>query len=176
MLPAPVSAQDSTTLATRLLESHFRAREAFTRALDPILSDRFELDMRDYMILRWIDQQDLTPSGLAQILHVPGYATSRLLDPFIKRDLVRRVVDQADARRFRLHLTPKGRAIVEAVNQEVTTRLGHLLTDLGPERAELLLESLDLLSRIESPSASPRDGRASPMSTGGGERGPSGPT
>ncbi len=142
---------DATVLATRLLEAHFQAREAFTRSITPVLHEKFDLDLRDYMILRWIDQQHLTPGGLARMLHIPGYATSRLLDPFIKRHLVQRVIDPDDARRYRLHVTDEGRTVIQTINQEVTRLLTRMLNDLGPERTELLLESLHTMAQLEAP-------------------------
>ncbi|MFC4455356.1 MarR family winged helix-turn-helix transcriptional regulator [Deinococcus sonorensis] len=148
MTPAPLD--DPTVLTTRVLEAHFQAREAFTRALDPVLRRTFDLDLRDYMILRWIERQDLTPGNLAQLLHVPGYATSRLLDPFIKRGLVQRLVDDTDARRYRLHLTDAGRAALRAIDTEMAVLLGRFLQDLGPERTGLLLDQLHAMAQLEA--------------------------
>ncbi|MFC5848875.1 MarR family winged helix-turn-helix transcriptional regulator [Deinococcus petrolearius] len=144
----------ATVLATRLLEAHYGARDAFTRLVDPLLRERYDLDMRDFMILRWIGEQELTPGSLAQLLHIPGYATSRLLDPFIKRNLVRREVTSADARRYRLHLTPEGHDVLQGINETLTEMVGKFIQELGAERFELLIEGLDALTRIDAKSFS----------------------
>ncbi|ADV65990.1 MarR family winged helix-turn-helix transcriptional regulator [Deinococcus maricopensis] len=145
--PAP----DPTALAARYLDAFYRAREAFGRAIGPTLRAQYDLDVRDYLILRWIQQQHLTPGSLAELLHVPSYATSRLLDPFIKRGLVQRQVDDTDARRYRLHLTPEGRAVTQAIEAHVAALLGQFLHDLGPQQTEQLLRSLEAFARLDTP-------------------------
>ncbi|WP_456831128.1 MarR family winged helix-turn-helix transcriptional regulator [Deinococcus sp. UYEF24] len=141
----------SDALAARYLEAFWRARETFAHAIAPVLRDDHDLDLRDYGVLRLIERQGFTPGGLAGVLQIPGYATSRVLDPLIKRGFVERQVDAADARRYRLHLTGTGRSVTRAIEHQVAKMIGQHLADLGPERTELVVSSLEAFAGMELP-------------------------
>ena len=144
----PTVATDA--LAARFLEAFWRARETFAHAIAPVLRDNHDLDLRDYGILRLIERQSFTPGALTEILQIPGYATSRLLDPLIRRGFIERHVDAADARRYRLYLTDAGRGITRTIEHQVSKMIGQHLADIGLDRTELVVSSLEAFAGMDS--------------------------
>ena len=104
-----------------------------------LFQDRFGLTVHELRVLRLIDDQPgVTFTSLARQTKFERSATSRILSRLIKQGLVRREIDEADARHFLLHVTPAGKALRDAadpLSREMEDLVMATLT--GPERAEL---------------------------------------
>lgn len=145
VMPSPPS-DDLTHLASRYLMSYWQHREHFARTLAPILKTEHDLELRDYAIMRYLESDSVTPSLLAEILQMPGYATSRLIDPLIKKGLITRSVDTGDARKYRLQLTDQGKMVTRAIEARFSAELARMFERLGKERTLVLLEIMEALS------------------------------
>lgn len=98
-------------------------RQSFTYQLASIAEDavgpparlfelRFGLNVHDLRVLRLIDDQPgVTFTSLAKQTKFERSATSRILSRLIKAKLVRREIDEDDARHFRLFVTEAGVAL-----------------------------------------------------------------
>ena len=73
---------------------------------------RFGRTIHELRVLRLIgDNPDTTFTWLTAATKIERSATSRILARLIKAGLVRREINEADARQFRLRITAKGRAL-----------------------------------------------------------------
>lgn len=103
-----------------------------------LFKDRFGLNVHELRVLRLIDDQPgVTFTSLARQTKFERSATSRILSRLIKQGLVRREIDEADARHFLLHVTPAGktlRAAADPFSLEMEDILLSALTE--DERAE----------------------------------------
>ncbi|WP_034336913.1 MarR family winged helix-turn-helix transcriptional regulator [Deinococcus misasensis] len=137
-----------TELASRYLLVYWQHREHFARMLAPILKAEHGLELRDYGILRYLEQDGVTPGVLSEVLHLPGYATSRLLDPLIKKGLIVRSVDPQDARRYLLQLTEQGRGVIRTIEGRFAQELARTFERLGKDRVMVLMDTLESLSKV----------------------------
>lgn len=77
-----------------------------------LFEKRFGLNVHELRVLRLIDDQPgVTFTRLAELTKFERSATSRILSRLIKARLVRREIDEDDARQFRLFATGTGRAL-----------------------------------------------------------------
>jgi DNA-binding MarR family transcriptional regulator len=84
------------------------AEDAITPAAK-LFKQRFGLDVRELRVLRLIgDEPGISFTELAHRTRFERSATSRMLSRLIKTALVRRVIDEEDARKFQFFLTQKG--------------------------------------------------------------------
>ncbi len=100
-------------------------RRSFTYQLASIAEDavgpaarlfesRFGLDVHELRVLRLVgDQPGVTFTTLSRQTKFERSATSRILSSLIKGGLVRREIDENDARHFRLYVTADGQALRE---------------------------------------------------------------
>lgn len=126
-------------------------RQSFTYHLASIAEDavapaarlfekRFGFNVHELRVLRLIDDQPaVTFTSLARQTKFERSATSRILSRLIKAGLVRREIDEDDARHFRLFATPAGRALREKADPLSLELESIILSTLtAAERAEFL--------------------------------------
>jgi DNA-binding MarR family transcriptional regulator len=133
-------------------------RQSFTYQLASIAEDavgpaarlfrnRFGLDVHELRVLRLIDDQPgVTFTSLARQTKFERSATSRILSRLIKAGLVRREIDEDDARQFRLHVTPKGRALRERADPLSLELEAMILSTLSAGERQDFRRILDKLS------------------------------
>ena len=81
--------------------------------------------------------EGINQGGLAEMLEVEPITLGRMIDRLQDAELVERRADPADRRAWRLHVTPKGLALVET------------LRPYASETFELALEGVDEAGRVE---------------------------
>jgi DNA-binding MarR family transcriptional regulator len=107
---------------------------------------RFGFDVHELRVLRLIDDEPgVTFTALADKTKFERSATSRILTRLVKSGLVRRRIDDRDARQFRLFSTPKGRAL-RAQADPLSLELEALM--LAPLSEAERQQFLGLLKRI----------------------------
>ena len=129
-------------------------------AIDPcakLFKQCFELDVRELRVLRLIgDEPGITFTELAQKTRFERSATSRILSRLIKNTLVRRTIDEVDARKFQFTLTQKGMALREKADPLSLELEALILSSLtGAERKEFrrILDKLSHWLSLEFPNA-----------------------
>ena len=109
-----------------------RAREAVMRRFRPVLTEH-DLTEQQWRVLRALVDADvpLTVGELAEQTFLLGPSLSRMLVTLTDRGLVTRSIDAADARRSKIAIGRRGRALVatiapgsEMVYDEITAQLG----------------------------------------------------
>lgn len=90
------------------------------------------------VLMTLLKSPGITQIEIANLIVMPGYATSRTLDSLEEKGLVKRCVDENSRRSFRIFLTQEGEEtapklfkIVEKVNQ-------HFMSDLSPTEKKQL--------------------------------------
>jgi DNA-binding MarR family transcriptional regulator len=134
-------------------------RQSFTYQLASIAEDavgpaarlfrtRFGLDVHELRVLRLIDDQPgVTFTSLARQTKFERSATSRILSRLIKSGLVRRKIDDNDARQFLLHVTQKGRALRERADPLSLELEALIMSTLTAAERQDFRRILDKLSR-----------------------------
>ena len=87
----------------------------------------------------------LTMGDFCKHLFTPCSTATDLADRMERAKLVERVRDKKDRRMVRLHLLPRGEAVLNEVITERQTFLGEVLKDYTDEEYVELLRSLELL-------------------------------
>ena len=133
-------------------------RQSFTYQLASIADDavgaaarlfenRFGFNVHELRVLRLIDDQPgVTFTSLAKQTRFERSATSRILSRLIKGGLVRREIDEDDARQFRLFVTPAGKALRERADPLSLEMEALILSNLTPAERNEFRRILDKLS------------------------------
>lgn len=118
-----------------------------------LFEQRFGLDVHELRVLRLIDDQPgVTFTALAQQTRFERSATSRILSRLVKAGLVKRAIDDHDARQFRLRATDAGRALrkrADPLSLEIETLILSALTDAEQTQFRRILEKLNLWLNVE---------------------------
>ncbi|OHV36743.1 MULTISPECIES: MarR family winged helix-turn-helix transcriptional regulator [Pseudofrankia] len=89
----------------------------------------------------------LIPSQLSSLLMMSRAGMTNRLDRLEKNGLVERTLDPEDRRSFRVHLTDKGRAVIDAAVTEHAQIVGRFSAVLSPDQRASLDEALRTLLR-----------------------------
>lgn len=108
---------------------------------------RFGIDVQALRVLRLVgDQPGVNFTTLAAQTRFERSATSRILSRLIKSGLVRRELDEHDARQFRLFITDKGIALRGQADPLSLALEELILSALPEEERQQFRQSLDKLS------------------------------
>ncbi|MDR3525011.1 MAG: MarR family transcriptional regulator [Acetobacteraceae bacterium] len=108
---------------------------------------RFGLDVQALRVLRLVgDQPGVNFTTLAAQTRFERSATSRILSRLIKAALVRRELDECDARQFRLFITDKGIELRQQADPLSLALEDLILSALAPDERVQFRQTLDKLS------------------------------
>ena len=80
---------------------------------------------------------------LSHALEVPLSTATHIVDWLVKNDYARRLDDPEDRRIVRVTLTEGGQDMYRAINEFITQRIEHFLSQFSPEDRENLLSLLN---------------------------------
>ncbi len=92
-------------------------------------------------------EQGITQQALADRLFVTKGNVCGLMDRMVEQDLVERRADPQDRRAYMLHLTPKGKQLIEKVLPTHGQVIVAQIEKLAPEKQKQLLDLLSELDR-----------------------------
>ena len=108
---------------------------------------RFGLDVQELRVLRLVgDQPGVNFTTLAAQTRFERSATSRILSRLIKSGLIRRELDEHDARQFRLFITDKGIELRRQADPLSLALENLILSALTPKERQQFRQALDKLS------------------------------
>lgn len=96
-------------------------------------------------LLLFSGERYLTAKSIAAALDVSKSRVTKIIESLIKKGLVQRVPDPADARVKLISLTQEGETRMESIAQVNSELHLNVLTDLEPEERKQVLRSLELL-------------------------------
>jgi len=109
------------------------------------------------VLFRLRKQEGLSQVDLAEVLELQPISLVRLLDRLVEQGLLERRHDPKDRRANRLHLTAKGRELVDDLDGLSSTILSDVLRDVSDDAIETSLITLrNIKERIKTLSDPPR--------------------
>ena len=109
------------------------------------------------VLFRLRKQEGLSQVDLADVLELQPISLVRLLDRLVEQGLLERRHDPKDRRANRLHLTAKGRQLVDDLDGLSSTILSDVLRDVSDDAIETSLFTLrNIKERIKTLSDPPR--------------------
>jgi len=87
-----------------------------------------------------------TMKEVADYLGIAPPSATSLINPFVKRGLIKRHFDEKDRRIVRLSVTEKGEKIIEEGYKGIARRLGKILSKLSGRQIKNLKDILNTLS------------------------------
>jgi MarR family transcriptional regulator for hemolysin len=92
--------------------------------------------------LIWIDRlgQDVRQNALADAIGIEGASLVRLLDELQSLDLITRVPDPSDRRANAVNLTPRGKVVVDEVNDTLAALRLEVFGDLSRVEIEAVVK------------------------------------
>ncbi|HEX2863070.1 MAG TPA: MarR family winged helix-turn-helix transcriptional regulator [Deinococcales bacterium] len=144
--------QEIASEPQRFMVASWRLYRGFLNTAASRLDRQLGLSVREVFVLKRISSGLRHPGQLGEALDLPSHTTSRVLDPLVKAGLIKRVLDEGDARRVLLSLTPEGEERLSAAATEWEDEAARLLERLPAERRAAFLADLETI-------AGPRDAR-----------------
>jgi len=109
------------------------------------------------VLFRLRKQEGLSQVDLAEVLELQPISLVRLLDRLVEQGLLERRHDPKDRRANRLHLTAKGRQLVDDLDGLSSTILSDVLRDVSDDAIETSFVTLrNIKERIKTLSDPPR--------------------
>lgn len=138
----------------RLLHSCLIVR----RQLSKLLSSG-ELSQGEYLVLRniWLSKQRVADerlpafrraADLSEILELSRPSITRILNDLERKGYVTRSIDPNDRRQINIELTADGEKAVQKANEKITALAERLVTALGDNDTDKLIELLGKLADI----------------------------
>lgn len=130
-----------------------RAMRRMTRAIDlhsRRLASEAGLTVPQLVCLRAIhnDEREVTPSRLAEEVHLSRATITGILDRLSKRDLVVRERTNPDRRVVTLHLTEAGSELLDQAPSPLHSQLARRLSGLPPDKQSEIYEVLEEVVRM----------------------------
>ncbi|WP_233270569.1 MarR family winged helix-turn-helix transcriptional regulator [Chachezhania sediminis] len=108
----------------------------------------FDLKIRSFSALSLIvGRPGITLTELAEVLQVERSNLVLIMDELEQRDLIARVRDPKDRRRYSLHATIRGRRLLEKASAATSAEEGRLTANLTDDELDTLLK---LLRKLET--------------------------
>lgn len=130
------------SLAGRLLA----AREAIMAPLRPALRDAGVTEQQWRVLRVLLDAEAIDVSALSAAALLRPPSLTRILRELQGRGLVERQVDQRDARRAFVSITPEGRRIADSTIETMLALLDRYADAFGVERLQALIDELALFT------------------------------
>jgi DNA-binding MarR family transcriptional regulator len=131
----------------RFLKGFWNLRQRLFREVGGKLKSAHGLELSHMQVLRYISQQELTPTQLSEEMQIPTHGISRLLESLESQGLLERKLNPQDARKRVLSLTKKGAVILKKSHTVMETELSTMLSVLKPKDLEQFLKYLETLSK-----------------------------
>ncbi|HEX7022311.1 MAG TPA: MarR family transcriptional regulator, partial [Trueperaceae bacterium] len=109
------------TPAFRFLVGFWKIGQGLGDYLNPLLEDRYDLSLRDYLVLNTIHWGVHYPTELAKRLKMSKDMTSRIIHKLLEAGLLERSIDEEDSRRTRLVASGDGQRRREEIEQTIET-------------------------------------------------------
>lgn len=130
---------------------NYRVLRLFSLAGAPVVrlcEGRYGVTRREFRLLTLVvDGGPMSPSRLSELAHLDAARASRVIAALIRKQLVRREVQDADRRHALIAATPAGRELHRELFPQIAKINGLLVEVLDAGQLSALDEILDLLTR-----------------------------
>ena len=105
------------------------------------------LSMTQLTCLYIIHQSDgLSMSELASDLSMSNQQLTKIVDALVDFEMVERVCDESNRRKFYANITPKGSALLESLKQEVDRKLSFALRKKSADEIDNLYSAIEYIA------------------------------
>ena len=105
------------------------------------------LSMTQLTCLYIINQNDsLSMSELAADLNMSNQQLTKVVDALVEFEMVERVCDETNRRKFYANIVPKGRDLLQSMKEEVDKKLGYVLSKRSDDEIEKLYSSMEYIA------------------------------
>ncbi|MCA9839321.1 MAG: winged helix-turn-helix transcriptional regulator [Trueperaceae bacterium] len=133
--------------AFRFFLAHWKASRTLYGHLNPVLEERFGLELRDYLVLGSIFRGLHYPSEVADVLGMPRDMVSRILNKLLSKSLLERSIDEQDSRKTLLLITSEGIETRHKIRACIQDMIEPALEQLGQDGSEALIHSLEAFTQ-----------------------------
>lgn len=142
-MEAPVADRPPRSVGFLISQLGFFSSKGFTDALEPV-----GIDPREFLLMRFVAAAEgQSQQALAEHLHVPASRMVALVDRLEEVGFVERRPDPDDRRVRGLHLTRKGRWVLERAGKIAIDYETRLCAGINREEREQLI---DLLQKLQA--------------------------
>jgi DNA-binding MarR family transcriptional regulator len=113
-------------------------------------SAKHQVTVPQFRILVRLSKSTTSNAKLADDIGVSPPTMSRMIDPLVRRKMVKRVADLNDRRQVNLSLTTKGSEIFHDIQEAVRARFVERLSKLPTEKKDILRNGLQSLKEFFS--------------------------
>lgn len=97
-------------------------------------------------VLEFLDRDGTSTMGaVAAELYKSLSAVTRMVDPLVRTGLVKRQFDQRDRRVCNIAITPRGRATIEAIRDDLAVEYGGVLSRVPPAHRESVIDAVNAM-------------------------------
>lgn len=105
------------------------------------------LSMTQLTCLYIISHSDgLSMSELASDLSMSNQQLTKIVDALVEFDMVERICDEKNRRKFYAHVAPKGKELMQSLKAEVDKKLGHLLAKKSEDEIDKLYSAMEYIA------------------------------
>ena len=143
---APTLLTDEETL--RFLGGIWKLNRRIKQGVQPLIAEKYGLDIRKYFILQNIRHGKVYPKQIAENLDIPSTLLSRYLDGLHTQGFIERRIDPQDSRRTLLSVTDAGTAAAKGCTQLISEISRERLQHLPPQKLAALLDAMQTLETL----------------------------
>jgi DNA-binding MarR family transcriptional regulator len=110
-----------------------------------IATEKFEISVEQFHILRHIRKGITSVSDLASVKQISRPAISQGVDALVEKGLITRRQETGDRRFVHLQLTPQGDALLNQIFQQNRAWMLEKMDHLNPEQLSSLVDALETL-------------------------------
>ena len=89
---------------------------------------------------------ELSMSELASDLCMSNQQLTKIVDALVEIDMVERVCDEKNRRKFYAKISPRGRELLESLKAEVDKKLGYVLRKKSDDEIDKLYSSIEYIA------------------------------
>ena len=88
----------------------------------------------------------LSMSELASDLNMSNQQLTKIIDALVEYNMVERVCDEKNRRKFYANMAPKGRELLQSLKEEVDKKLGYVLRKKSDDEIDKLYSSIEYVA------------------------------
>ncbi|MGL4612259.1 MAG: MarR family winged helix-turn-helix transcriptional regulator [Trueperaceae bacterium] len=132
------------------MSSFWELRNRLNKDVGSKIRSHYGFDIGDMFLMKYVLEENVTPSQLADLMMIPLYGISRKLEALQELGMLERTLHPQDARKRVLTLTTKGQKTLKAAYAMMDEELDVFLAKLNKKELRVFIEHLEKLATDSS--------------------------
>lgn len=132
----------------KFLGGIWKLNRRIKQGVQPLIAEKYGLDIRRYFILQNIRHGKVYPKQIAENLDMPSTLLSRYLDQLDTQGYIARQIDPQDSRRTLLSVTGAGLSAADGCTALISEISRERLQHLPPQKLAALLDAMQSLETL----------------------------